>query len=150
MCVVLNGRETLSLTLREECRLKVFENRVLRRICGPKKDEVTGEWRKLHKEEINDLYSPPNIIRVIKSRRWRWVGHLACMGERKGVYRFLVRKPKGRRPRRRWEDNIKMDLQFRRNCANTVAVEKQKLLRILSVFVALCIQHEMGMRRIIL
>jgi hypothetical protein len=65
----------------------LFENRVLRRVFGPKRDEVTGEWRKLHNEELNDLYSPPNIIRVIKSRRMRWVGHVARMGEKRGVYR---------------------------------------------------------------
>jgi len=93
----------------------VFENRVLRRIFGTKKDEVTGEWRKLHIEDLSDLYSSPNIFRVIKSRRMRWAGHVARMGERKGAYIVLLTKP-GRmrplgRPRRRWEDNIKMDLQ---------------------------------------
>jgi hypothetical protein len=101
--------------LREERRLKVFENRALRRVFGPKRDEVTGEWRKLHNEELSDLYSLPKIVRVVKSRRMRWVGHVARMGEGRGVYRVLVGKP-GRkrplgRPRRRWEDNIKMDLQ---------------------------------------
>jgi hypothetical protein len=113
--VVLYGCETWSLTLREEHRLRVFENMVLRRIFGSKRDEVTGEWRKLQNEELIDLYSSPNIIRVIKSRRMMWVGHVARMGEGRGVYRFLVGKPEGRRPlgrpRRRWEDNIKMDLQ---------------------------------------
>jgi len=113
--VVLYGCETWSLTLREECRLRVFENRLLRRIFGSKRDEVTGDWRKLHKEELNDLYCSPNIVRVIKSRRMRWAGHVARMGERRGVYRVLVGKPEGKRPlgrpRRRWEDNIKMDLQ---------------------------------------
>jgi len=93
----------------------VFENRVLRRIFGPKRVEVTGEWRKLHNEELNDLYSSPNMVRVIKSRRMRWAGHVACMGERRGAYGVLVGKPDGKRPlgrpRRRWEDNIKMDLQ---------------------------------------
>jgi len=93
----------------------VFENTVLRRIFGPKRDEVTGEWRKLHNEELNDLYSSPNISRVIKSRLMRWTGHVARMGERTGVYRVLVGKPEGKRPfgrpGRRWEDNIKMDLQ---------------------------------------
>jgi hypothetical protein len=93
----------------------VFENRVLRRIFGPKTDEAKREWRKLHNEELNDLYSSPNIFRVIKSRRMRWAGHVACVGERRGVYRVLVGKPEGkkllRRPRHRWEDNIKMDLQ---------------------------------------
>jgi len=90
------------------------ENRVLR-IFGPKRDEVTVEWRKLHNEERNDMYSSSNIVRWIKLRRMRWAGHVARMGERKGVYRVLVGKPEGRRPlgrsRRRWEDNIKMDLQ---------------------------------------
>jgi len=88
---------------------------VLRGIFGPKRDEVTGEWRKLHNEELNDLYCSPNIVRVIKSRRMRWAGHVARMGERRGVYRVLVGKPEGKRPlgrpRRRWEDNIKIDLQ---------------------------------------
>jgi len=84
------GCETWSLTLREEHRLRVFENRVLRRVFGPKRDEVTGEWRKLHNEDLNDLYYSLNIVRVIKSRRMRWVGHVAHMGERRGVYRVLV------------------------------------------------------------
>jgi hypothetical protein len=101
--------------LREERRLRVFENRVLRRIFGPKRDEVMGEWRKLHNEELNDLYSLPNLVRVIKSRRMRWAGHVARMGAGRGVYRVLVGKPEGKRPmgrpRRRWEDNIRMDLQ---------------------------------------
>jgi hypothetical protein len=88
---------------------------VLRRIFGPKRDEVTAEWRKLHNEEFNDLYSPPSIVRVIKSRRMRWAGHVARMGERRGVYGVWVGKPEGKRPlgrpRCRWEDNIKMNLQ---------------------------------------
>jgi hypothetical protein len=92
----------------------VFENRVLRRIFGPKKDEVTGEWRKLHKEELRDLYCSPSIIRIIKSRRMRWMGHVARMGEKRNAYRLLVGKPEGKRPlgrpRRRWVDNIRMDL----------------------------------------
>ena len=83
--------------MREESGLRVFENRVLRRIFGTKTDEVTGEWRKLHNEELNDLYSSPNIVRVIKSRRTRWAGHVARMGERRGVYRVLVDKPVGKR-----------------------------------------------------
>jgi len=87
---------------------------VLRRIFGPRRDEVTGEWRRLHSEELNDLYSSPNIVRVIKSRRMRWDGHVARMGEERGVSRVLVGKPEGKRPlgrpRRRWVDNIRMDL----------------------------------------
>jgi hypothetical protein len=93
----------------------VFVNRVLRRIFGPKRDEVTWEWRKIHNVELNDLYSSPSIFRVIKSRIMRWVGYVACMGESRGVYSVLVRKPEGRRPlgrpRHRRETNIKMDLQ---------------------------------------
>jgi hypothetical protein len=92
----------------------VFENRVMRRLFGPNRDKIKGEWRKLHNEEPNDLYSPI-IVRVIKSRRMRWAGHVALMGERRSVYRVLVGKPEGKRPlgrlRRRWEDNIHMDLQ---------------------------------------
>jgi hypothetical protein len=92
----------------------VLENRVLTRILWPKRDEATGEWRRLHNEELNDLYSPPNIIRVIKSRRMRWAGHVASMGEKKDGYRILVVRPEGRRPlgrpRHRWQ-NIKKDLQ---------------------------------------
>ena len=96
--VVLYGCETWSLTLREECRLRVSENRVLRRVLGPKRDEVTGEWRKLHNEELSDPYSLPNIVRVVKSRRMRWVGHVARMGEGRGVHMVLVGKPEGKRP----------------------------------------------------
>jgi hypothetical protein len=96
--VVLYGCETWSLTLREEQRLRVFECRVLRRIFLPKRFEVTGEWRRLHNEELNNLYSSPNIVWVIKSRRVRWVGHGACMGEGKDDYRILVGRPEGRRP----------------------------------------------------
>ena len=113
--VVLYGCETWSLTLREERRLRVFENRVLKRLFEPKRDEVTGEWRKLHNEEFYDLYSSPNNFQVIKSRRLRWAGHVAHMGERRGVYIVLVGEPEGNRPlarpRHRWEDNIKVDLQ---------------------------------------
>jgi hypothetical protein len=93
----------------------VFVNGVLRRIFGPKRDEVTGEWRKLHNEELNVLYASPNIVQVIKSRKIRWVGHVVRMGERRCVSRVLVGKPEGKRPlgrpRCRREDNIKMDLQ---------------------------------------
>ena len=113
--VVLYGCETWSLTLREERRLRVFENRVSRRVFGPKREEVTGEWRKLHNEELRDLYSLPNIVQVLKSRRMSWAGHVARMGEGRVVHRVLVGKPERKRPlgrlRRRWEDNIKMDLQ---------------------------------------
>jgi hypothetical protein len=113
--VVLYGCETWSLTLRDERRLRVFKKRMLRRVFGPKRDEVTGEWRNLHNEELIDLYSLPNIVRVVKSRRMRWAGHVARMGEYRGLYRVLVGKPERKislgRPRRRWEDNIKVDLQ---------------------------------------
>jgi hypothetical protein len=92
----------------------VFENRVLRRIFGPKRDEITGEWRKLPNEELHILYSSPNIIRQIKSRRMRWEGHVARMGKNKNVYKVLIGKPEGKRPlerpRHRWEDGIRMDL----------------------------------------
>jgi hypothetical protein len=113
--VVLYGCDTWSITLREEHRLRVFENRVLGRIFGPKRDEVTGGWRKLHNEEQHDLYSSPSIIRVIKARRMGWAGHVARIGGVRGACKILVGKPEGRRPlgspRRRWEDNIKMDLR---------------------------------------
>jgi hypothetical protein len=112
--VVLYGCETWSLTVREEHKLRMFENKVLRRIFGPKRDGVTGGWRKLHNEELHNLYSSPSIIRIIKSRRMRWAGHVARMGENRNVYKFLVGKPEGKRPvgrpRRRWIDNIKLDL----------------------------------------
>ena len=93
MPVVLYGCESWSLTLREERRLRVFENRVLRRVLGTKREEVIGEWRKLHNEELSYLYSSPNIVRVVKSRRMRWAGHVARMGEGRGVHRVLVGKP---------------------------------------------------------
>jgi len=113
--VVLYGCETWSLTLREEHRLRVFEKRLLSIVFEPKRDEVIGEWRKLHNEELRDHYSLPNIVRVVKSRRMRWAGHVARMGEGRGVLRVIVGKPEVKRPlvrpRRRWEDNIKMDLQ---------------------------------------
>jgi len=94
--VVLYGCETWSLTLGEERKLSVFENMVLRRIFGPRRDEVTGEWRRLHNGELYDLYSSPNIVRVIKSRRMRWAGHVARMYEDRGAYRVLVGKPEGK------------------------------------------------------
>jgi hypothetical protein len=93
----------------------VFVNRVLRRIFGPKRDEVTGEWRKLHNEELHNLYSSPDIMRQIKSRRMGWAGHVALMREERKVYKVLVGKPEGKRPlgrpRRRWEDGIRMDFK---------------------------------------
>jgi hypothetical protein len=99
--------------LREEHRLRVFVNRVLR-IFGPRREE-NGSWRKLHNDELHSVYSSPNIVRVIRSRRLRWAGHVARMVEGRGVYRDLVGRPEGKRPlgrpRRRWEDNIKMDLR---------------------------------------
>jgi hypothetical protein len=113
--VVLYGCETWSLMIREEHRLRVLENRVLRRIFGPKRDEVTGEWRKLHNVELHNLYSSPDIIRQVKSRRMRWAGHVARMGEDRKVNKILVGRPEGKRPlgrpRRRREDGIRMDLR---------------------------------------
>jgi hypothetical protein len=100
--------------LREEHGLRFFENRVLRRTFGPKREE-NGSWRKLHNDEHHSLYSSPNIVRVIKSRRMGWAGHVACIGEGRGVYRVLVGRPEGKRPLgkwgHRWEGNIKMDLR---------------------------------------
>ena len=98
MPVVLYGCETWSLTLREECRLRVFENRVLRRIFGPKKIKVIWEWRRLYNEEIHALYSSPNIIRMIKLRRRRWAEHVALMEESRDAYRILVGQPEGKKP----------------------------------------------------
>jgi len=112
--VVLYGCKTWLLTLREESKLRVFENKVLRRIFGPRRDEVAGDWRRMHSEELNDLYSSPNIVRVMKWRRMRWAGHVARVVEERGLYRVLVGKPEGKRPlgrpRRRWVDNLRMDL----------------------------------------
>ena len=107
----------------------MFENRVLRRIFATKRDGVKGEWRKLHNEELNDLYSSPNIVRVIKSGRLRWAGHVARMEEGRGVHKVLVGKPEGKsalvRPRRRWEDNIKIDLQeVGRGCGDWMELAK--------------------------
>jgi hypothetical protein len=100
--------------LREEHRLSVFENRVLRKIFGPKRGEDKS-WRKLHNDELHSLYSSPNIVMAIKSRRMRWAEHVACMGEGRGIYRVLVGRPKSKRPlgrpRHRWENNIKLDLR---------------------------------------
>jgi hypothetical protein len=113
--VVLYRCKTLSLTLREEHGLRVFENRVLRRIFGPKSDEAMGEWRKLHSGELHILYSSPDIIRQIKSGRMRWAGHVARRGEGRKFYKVLMGKPEGKspleRPRRRWADGIRMDLR---------------------------------------
>jgi len=99
--------------LKEERKLRVFENLVLRRIFGPRTDEVTEEWRRLHNEQLNDLYSSPNIVQVIKSRRMKWAGHVACMGEERRAYRVLLGKPEGKRPlgkpRCRWVD-IRLDV----------------------------------------
>ncbi|KAJ4450327.1 hypothetical protein ANN_01747 [Periplaneta americana] len=100
---------------KEAEKLRAFENKVLRKIFWAKRDEVTGVWRKLHNTELHALYSPPDIIRNIKSRRLRWAGHVARMGESRNAYRVLIRRPEGKRPlgrpKRRWEDNIKMDLR---------------------------------------
>ncbi|KAJ4427974.1 hypothetical protein ANN_23987 [Periplaneta americana] len=113
--VVLYGCETWILTLREEHRLRVFENKVRRKIFGAKRDKVIGDWRNLHNTELHALYSSPDIIRNIKSRRLRWAGHVARMGESRNAYRVLIGRPEGKKPlgrqRRRWEDNIKMDLR---------------------------------------
>jgi hypothetical protein len=111
--MVLYGCGTWSLTLREEHRLRVFENKVLRRPFGPKRDGLTGGWRKLHNKQRHDLYFSPSIIGMIKSRRMRWAGNVARMREKRNAYRLLVRKLEGKRPlgrpRRGWVDNIKMD-----------------------------------------
>jgi hypothetical protein len=113
--VVLYGCETWSLTFRDEHRLRVFENRVLRNIFGLKRDEVIGGWRKLHNKELHNLYSSPSIIRIIKSRRMRWVGHVARMGEKRNACRILVRGPDGKRPlgrpRRKWWTILKCILK---------------------------------------
>jgi hypothetical protein len=111
---MLGECEDWSLTLREDHRLRAFENRVLRRISGPKMDEVTGEWRKLHKEELRNLYLSPSIIRTMKFRRMMWAGHVARMREKMNVYKLLVRKPEGKRllerPRLRRVFNIKIHI----------------------------------------
>jgi hypothetical protein len=117
--------------LKEERRLRVFENRGLRKIFGSKRDEVTGEWRKLHNKELNNLYFSPNFVQVIKSRRMRWAGHVARMGVGRGMYRVLVGKPEGRRtmgrPRRRWQDNIKMALrEVGRGCVDWMKLAQDR------------------------
>jgi hypothetical protein len=108
-------KKYITIILREELRLRVFENMVLRRIFRPKRDEIKGKWGKLHNEKLNDLYSPSNIICIIKSRRIKWAGHVASIEEMRGADWVLVGKPNGKRqigrPRLRWEDNIKLDLQ---------------------------------------
>jgi len=109
----------------------VFENRVLRRVFAPKRDELTGEWRKLHNEDLGDLYSLLHIVQVVKSRRMRWAGHVARMGQERGVHSVLVGKPEGKRPlgrpRRRWEDNIKMDLQEAgRGCGDWIELAQDR------------------------
>jgi hypothetical protein len=113
LSVGLYGCKTLSLALREEHRLRVFENRILRRIFGPKRDEVTGEWRKLHSDELHTMCSYQNIILQIKSMEMWWAGHVARIGEERKMYRVLLGNPEGKRPhgrpRRRWENGIKMD-----------------------------------------
>jgi hypothetical protein len=113
--VVLYGYGNWSLTLREERKLKLSESRVLRRLFGPKRYEATREWRKLHNAEFNDLYCSPNIVRVIKSRSMRWAEHVARREDRRGLYSVLLgkleRKRTPKRPRHRWEDDIKTDPQ---------------------------------------
>jgi hypothetical protein len=126
LTVVLYGCETWSLTLGDEHKLRVFENRVLRRIFGPKREE-DGSWRELHNDELHSLYSSPNSVRMIKSGKIRWAGPVACMGEGRGVYRVLVGRCQGKtplgRPRRRWEDNIKMDLR-------EIGIDGEKCIRL--------------------
>ena len=144
LLVVSYDCETWSLTLREEHRLQVFKNKVLRKIFGAKRDENTGEWRKLHNAELHALYSSPNIIRNLKSRRLRWVGHVVCMEKSKNAYRVLVGKPESKRPlgrpRCRWGDNIKMDLREgqlvsynRTGCKNDDRIQWALCMTILSV-----------------
>jgi len=110
---VLYGCEIWSLTIREECRIRVFKNKILRQIFGPKRDE-NGEWRRLHNEKLHSFYRSPNVIRVIKSRRLRWAGLVTRLEEGRSAFKILTGKPTGKRPlwrpRHRWEDNIRMDL----------------------------------------
>jgi hypothetical protein len=131
LLLVLYGCETWSLTLREEQRLGLFQNSVLK-IFGPKREE-DGSWRKLHDDELHSLYSLPNIVKVTKSRRMKWTGHAACMGEGRSVYRISVGRTEGKRPlgrpRRRWEDNIKMDLrEIGINGANWIRLAQDTVL----------------------
>ena len=113
--VILYGCESWSTTVADEQKLRVFENKILRKIYGPKRDEMTGEWRRLHNEELHGLYDSPDVVKIMKSRRLRWAGHVARMGEKRRLYSTLVGKPEGKRPlgrpRRRWEDNIRRDLR---------------------------------------
>jgi hypothetical protein len=131
LSVVPYGRETWPLIVRVEHKPRVFENRVLRRIFGSKRDGVMGGWRKLYNEELHNLYPLPSIIRITKSRRMRWVGHVAWIGVKRNVYRLLVRKPEGKRPlgrpRLRWLDNIKMDiLEIGLNVMNLVGLAQDR------------------------
>jgi hypothetical protein len=115
--VVFYGCETWYLTLKEEHRVRVSENRVLKRIFGPKREEVAGDWRRLHNEGLHNLYTSPIIVKVIKSRRMRWTGHIARMGEMRNAYKSLVGKPERKRPRgrprHRWEDSITRRMSLR-------------------------------------
>jgi hypothetical protein len=142
--VVLYGCETWSLTLREEHRLRVSDNRVLRRIFGPKWEEDVS-WRELHNDELHSLYSSPNIVRVIKSRRMRWAGHMARMGEGRGAYRVLVGRPEVKRPlgrhRCRREDNIKMDLrEIGIDGANWIQLDQDRAQRRAFVYTVMNLQ----------
>jgi hypothetical protein len=129
--VVLYGCETWSLTVRQVHKLRMFENRMLRRIFGPKRDGVTGGWTKLHNEVPHNLYFSPSVIRILKSRMMRWTGLVARIGDKRIVYRLLARKPEGKRslgrPRRRWIDNIKMDFsEIGMNVMNWIGVAENR------------------------